>query len=193
VKVQNWDKTITAIPTHAFITGSFKNWRGMSRSNSRRIKRAIQIDLASIRFLEEEEVERFSRFALLRDYVAAKRGEIAEFNAESGRNPSLNADIRRLTNVGTFRAYLLSYLRNHPQIRQDRTLMVRQLAPGPQGLPLEVYCFSGDIVWANYEGIQSDIFDHFLAIAPEFGLRIFQSPSGADISSLSREGTTPEG
>jgi miniconductance mechanosensitive channel len=184
VKVQNWDKTITTIPTHAFISGSFKNWRGMSRSNSRRIKRALYIDVTSVRFLEEGEIERFSHFALLRDYIAAKRAELTEFNAEPGRNPELNADIRRLTNLGTFRAYLLAYLNNHPKIRQDRTLIVRQLESGPQGLPLEVYCFSSDIVWANYEGIQSDIFDHFLAIAQEFGLRIFQSPSGADLAQL---------
>ncbi|MBW2418430.1 MAG: mechanosensitive ion channel family protein [Deltaproteobacteria bacterium] len=188
VKVQNWDKTITTIPTHAFISGSFKNWRGMSSSNSRRIKRAIFIDLTSVRFLREDEIERFSNFALLRDYIPGKRSELAEHNTAPGRNPEFDADIRRLTNVGTFRAYLLAYLLNHPKIRQDRTLIVRQLDPGPQGLPLEIYCFSGDIVWANYEGIQSDIFDHFLAIAPEFGLRVFQSPTGAD---LARVGAAP--
>jgi miniconductance mechanosensitive channel len=187
VKVQNWDKTITTIPTHAFISGSFKNWRGMSRANSRRIKRAIYIDLTSVRFLDDEEIERFSHFALLRDYVERKRAELAEYNAAEDRNPELNADIRRLTNVGTFRAYLVSYLRHHPKIRQDQTLIVRQLDPGPLGLPLEVYCFSSDIVWARYEGIQSDIFDHFLAIASEFGLRVFQSPSGADLARLGRE------
>jgi miniconductance mechanosensitive channel len=184
VKVQNWDKTITTVPTHAFITSAFKNWRGMSESESRRIKRSLHIDISSIRFLGDEELERISRFSLLKDYMAEKHREIQTFNAEPGRDREISADIRRLTNVGTLRAYMLSYLRNHPSIHRDRTLLVRQLSPGPEGLPIEIYCFTNDIVWANYEDIQSDIFDHFLAIAPEFGLRIFQQPAGADLSSL---------
>jgi miniconductance mechanosensitive channel len=184
VKVQNWDKTITTVPTHAFITSSFKNWRGMSDSNSRRIKRSLSVDVTSVRFLEEDEIERFSQFALLRDYMADKRGELSAHNAEDGRNQEINADIRRLTNAGTLRAYMFEYLKNHPKIHQGRTLIVRQLAPGPEGLPLEIYCFTNDIVWANHEGIQSDLFDHFLAIAPEFGVRIFQQPSGADVAQL---------
>ena len=184
VKVQNWDKTITTVPTHAFITGSFKNWRGMSESNSRRIKRSLSIDVTSIRFLDENEVERFERFGLLSDYIARKRGEISEYNAGEGRDSGINADIRRLTNVGTFRAYVLAYLQANPKIHKDRTLIVRQLGPTPNGLPIEIYCFTNDIAWANYEGIQSDIFDHLLAIAPEFGLRIFQSPAGSDLARL---------
>ncbi len=184
VKIQNWDKTITTVPTHAFITSSFKNWRGMSDSNSRRIKRSLYVDVTSIRFLEEGEIERFSQFAALHDYIADKRGELATHNAEAGRNPEINADIRRLTNVGTLRAYMFEYLKRHPKIHPARTLIVRQLPPGPEGLPLEIYCFTNDIVWANHEGIQSDIFDHFLAIAPEFGVRIFQQPSGADLATL---------
>jgi miniconductance mechanosensitive channel len=184
VKVQNWDKTITTIPTHKLIETSFKNWRGMSQAGGRRIKRAIAFDMSSIRFLEEDEIERFSRFALLQDYFAAKREELAAYNAEPGRDASLNADIRRLTNIGTLRAYIFSYLRNHPKIHQAMTLLVRQLAPSGQGLPIEIYAFTNDTVWAAYEDIQADIFDHVLAIAPEFGLRPFQQPSGEDLKRL---------
>ncbi len=186
VKIQNWDKTITTIPTHAFITSSFKNWRGMSESNSRRIKRSLHVDVTSIRFLDEDEIERFSQFALLRDYIAGKRSELAAHNADGGRNPAINADIRRLTNVGTLRAYMLEYLKAHPKIHPDRTLIVRQLPPGPEGLPIEIYCFTNDIVWANHEGIQSDLFDHFLAIAQDFGVRIYQRPSGADLAGFAQ-------
>ncbi len=184
VKIQNWDKTITTVPTHAFISGAFKNWRGMSESNSRRIKRSLFIDISSIRFLEDAEVDHFERFALLRDYVGKKRTALGDYNSDPGRDVSLNADIRRLTNVGTFRAYILSYLRSHPKIHQDLTLIVRQLKSGPEGLPIEIYCFANDIAWANYEDIQSDLFDHFFAIAPEFGLRVYQSPSGGDLAAL---------
>ena len=184
VKVQNWDKTITTIPTHKLIEDSFKNWRGMSDSKSRRIKRSIQIDVGSIRFLEPGEIEAFGRFSLLADYIARKREELGENNSREGIDPALSADIRNLTNVGTFRAYVLEYLKRHPKIHQSRTLIVRQLASTAQGLPLEVYCFSSDTNWANYEGIQSDIFDHLFAIAPEFGLRVFQTPSGRDLAAL---------
>jgi miniconductance mechanosensitive channel len=187
VKIQNWDKTVTTVPTHALITGSFKNWRGMSLSGGRRIKRSFFIDVTSIRFLEPGEVSRFEDFALLGDYVRAKCGELERHNAAEGRNPEINADIRRLTNVGTLRAYILSYLRNHPKIHQNMTLLVRQLAPGPKGLPIEIYCFTNTTDWNAYEAIQSDVFDHILAIVPEFGLRVFQSPSGADVERLTRE------
>jgi miniconductance mechanosensitive channel len=184
VKIQNWDKTITTVPTYAFISSSFKNWSGMSESKSRRIKRSLHIDVTSTRFLEPDEIKKFEKISLLRDYFEAKDAQLRAYNAEPGRDASVNADIRRLTNVGTLRAYMLSYLRNHPKIHQEQTLIVRQLSPSPEGLPIEIYCFTNDIVWANYEGIQSDIFDHFLAIAPEFGIRIFQNPSGADFASL---------
>jgi len=184
VKVQNWDKTITTIPTHAFISDSFKNWRGMSNAHARRIKRALYVDMRSVRFLEDEEVERCGRMALLRDYVRTKRKELAEWNEQDGRDRSINADIRRLTNVGTFRAYLLEYLRNHPKIDSEHTLIVRQLAPTAQGLPIEIYCFSNDIAWASYEGIQSDLFDHFIAIAHEFDLRLFQELGGNDLEPI---------
>ncbi|MCP3981929.1 MAG: mechanosensitive ion channel [bacterium] len=184
VKVQNWDKTITTIPTHKLITDSFKNWRGMSETGARRIKRSLCLDAGSVRFLTDEEIERFSNFRLLRDYIAGKRSELAEANAEPGRDPSINADIRRMTNIGTLRAYVVSYLRNHPSINQDLTLIVRQLAPGPDGLPLEIYTFTDTTAWAAYEGIQADLFDHLLAIVPEFGLRVFQKPAGADVAAL---------
>ena len=188
VKVQNWDKTITTIPTHKLIETSFKNWRGMSRSGGRRIKRAISFDMGSIRFLEDDEIERFARFALLKDYVAAKREELAAHNSEPGRDASVNADIRRLTNIGTLRAYIHSYLRNHPKIHQGMTLLVRQRSPSGEGLPIEVYAFTNDTSWAAYEGIQADIFDHILAVAPEFGLRPYQRPSGDDLARLGKSG-----
>jgi miniconductance mechanosensitive channel len=184
VKVQNWDKTITTIPTHKLISESFRNWRGMSESGGRRIKRALHIDLNSVRFLDDADVERFGRFALLRDYIAAKKEELAQHNRQPGIDPSLAADVRRLTNIGTLRNYIVQYLRQHPRIHQGMTLIVRQREPGPEGLPLEIYTFANDTAWARYEEIQSDIFDHILAVVPEFGLRLFQSPSGSDFARL---------
>jgi len=184
VKVQNWDKTITTIPTYRLITDSFKNWRGMSRSGVRRIKRAIFIDVSSIRFQTQDEVNHFTRFALLQDYVKNKEQKLSDYNA--GLETEVDADVnrRRLTNVGTFRAYAYNYLKNHPQIDSGMTLIVRQLSPGAEGLPLEIYCFTNTTEWAAYEDIQSDIFDHLLAIVPEFGLRLFQKPAGSDLASL---------
>ena len=180
VKVQNWDKTITTVPTHRLISDSFKNWRAMSQSGGRRIKRAIHIDMNSIRFLDDSDIERFGNFVLLRDYIRRKKHELDEYNANYASDTSLVANARRLTNIGTFRAYVVQYLRQHPKIHQDMTLMVRQLDPSPSGLPLQIYVFSNDIDWVSYEGIQSDIFDHIMAIVPEFKLRLFQNPSGAD-------------
>lgn len=182
VKIQNWDKTITTVPTHRFIDEGFKNWRGMSRSGGRRIKRAVQIDVSSVRFLTLEEIAGFERWDLLGGYIRAKREELAEHNESVATGGAVLADVRQLTNVGTFRAYVLNYLRNHPKIHsQGYTLMVRQLPPGPEGLPIELYCFSNDQVWENYEGIQGDLFDHILAILPEFDLRAFQRPTGRDL------------
>jgi miniconductance mechanosensitive channel len=182
VKVQNWDKTITTIPTHRLIADSFRNWRGMSESGGRRIKRAVHFDLSSIRFMTEEEVEHFKRFNLLKKYIDDKFESLAEYN----RGVAVDADVnrRRLTNIGTFRAYAWNYLSNHPAINKNMTLLVRQLAPGPQGLPLEIYCFTSTTAWADYEGIQGDIFDHLIAIVPEFGLRLFQEPTGNDIAGI---------
>ncbi len=184
VKVQNWDKTITTIPTHRLITDSFKNWRGMSQTGARRIKRAIYIDVSTIRMQTEEEVEHFKRFALLKDYIKNKEQELADYNAGLATEVDAEVNRRRLTNVGTFRAYAYNYLKNHPQIHEGMTLIVRQLAPGPEGLPLEIYCFTRTTAWADYEGIQSDIFDHLLAIVPEFGLRLYQKPAGSDLANL---------
>ena len=184
IKVQNWDKTITTIPTHRLITDSFKNWRGMSLSGGRRIKRSIYVDVSSIRFQSQDEVDHFTRFGLLKDYVRTKEDELADYNAELAAEVDAEVNRRRLTNVGTFRAYAFNYLKNHPRIRKDMTLIVRQLAPGPEGLPLEIYCFTDTTEWAAYEDIQSDIFDHLLAIVPEFGLRLFQKPAGSDLANL---------
>jgi len=169
VKVQNWDKTITTIPTHRLITDSFKNWRGMSQSGARRIKRAIFIDVSSIRFQTQDEVDHFTRFALLKDYIKNKEQELADYNEGLATEVDAEVNRRRLTNAGTFRAYAYNYLKNHPKIHKGMTLIVRQLGPGPEGLPLEIYCFTNTTAWGAYEDIQSDIFDHLLAIVPEFG------------------------
>ena len=184
VKVQNWDKTITTIPTYSLITESFKNWRGMAESGGRRIKRALNIDIGSIAFCDQEMLERFSKIQYITEYLDAKRSEITEWNQERNVDAADPLNGRRLTNVGTFRAYVVAYLRHHPMIRQDMTFLVRQLAPTAQGLPIEIYVFSRDQEWANYEDIQGDIFDHILAIAPSFDLRVYQTPSGGDIQDV---------
>lgn len=185
VKVQNFDRTVTTIPTKRFISDSFKNWRGMQESGGRRIKRAIYLDQTSVRFLSVEEKKHLAAISLLGDYLGAKQKEIDEWNAalaERGKEP---ANTRRITNLGTFRAYVVQYLKNHPRVHQSMTLIVRHLSPGPEGLPLEIYCFTNTTVWVDYEGIQADIFDHLLSILPEFGLRVFQQPSGSDMMSWS--------
>jgi miniconductance mechanosensitive channel len=184
VKVQNWDKTITTIPTHRLITDSFKNWRGMSQSGGRRIKRCVFLDVSSIRFQTRDEVDHFTRFALLKDYIKDKEQELTDYNAGLETEVEAEVNRRRLTNVGTFRAYAYNYLKNHPKIHAGMTLIVRQLAAGPEGLPLEIYCFTNTTEWATYEDIQSDIFDHLLAIVPEFGLRLYQKPAGSDLANL---------
>ncbi len=181
VKIQNFDKTITTVPTKRFISDPFKNWRGMRESGGRRIKRPMLLDQHSLHFLSAEEVENLRRFRLLGEYLEQKESEIREWNRtleEQGKDP---VNSRRITNIGTFRAYVERYLRAHKGVHQDMPLIVRQLAPTSDGLPLEIYCFTNTVVWADYEGIQSDIFDHLLAILPEFGLRVFQHPSGADM------------
>ncbi len=182
VKVQNWDKTITTIPTWRLINESYKNWRGMQESGGRRIKRSLLIDQTSVRFLTEDERGRMRRFLLIDDYLADKAAELERWNAElvaSGRDP---VNMRRSTNIGAFRAYVEQYLTNHPRIRKDMTLLVRQLQPTETGLPLEIYCFTSTVAWGEYEAIQSDIFDHLLAILPEFGLGLYQQPGGADVA-----------
>ncbi|WP_113906621.1 mechanosensitive ion channel family protein [Aliidiomarina celeris] len=184
VKVQNWDRTITMIPTRRFITNGFKNWRGMQESGGRRIMRNLMLDQQSIRFLSAEEIEKFKRFRLLRDYLKEKQHEIDDWNEQlkdEGKEP---VNTRRITNVGTFRAYVQRYLESHPGIHRDMMKMVRQLSPTPDGLPLQVYAFTNTTAWAEYEGIQSDIFDHLFAIVQEFGLRVYQHPSGTDLKEL---------
>ena len=184
VKVQNFDKTITTIPTKKLISDSFRNWRGMQESGGRRIKRSLYLDQQSIRFLIDAERQRLDRFALLDGYLPAKEAELEAWNASlpGGERDVVNR--RRVTNIGTFRAYVECYLRRHPGIHPGMTLIVRQLAPTSDGLPLELYCFTNTTAWQAYEGIQSDIFDHLLAILPEFGLQVFQHPSGADMRAM---------
>lgn len=183
VKIQNWDKTISTIPTHRFISESFKNWRGMTESGGRRIKRSLRIDMNSVRFLSDEEIERLSRYETLQDYMTEARRRIESYNAAKATGePGIIPEIRRLTNLGTFRSYVLNYLKSNPRISQEMTVLARQLAPGPQGVPIEIYCFSSDTAWANYEGLQGDLFDHLIAILPEFGLRAFQEPGGSDFA-----------
>ncbi len=184
VKVQNWDKTITTIPTHRLISESFKNWRGMSESGGRRIKRTFYIDTNSIRFLDDDDLAYFERFALLEEYIKTKRRELTEYNATHVQDPEIISNTKRLTNVGTLRAYLVEYLRRHSKVHQGMTQIVRQLEPTPHGLPMQIYCFASDTRWVTYEGIQSDIFDHILSIAPQFDLRVFQNPSGRDFAGV---------
>lgn len=183
VRVQNWDKTVTTIPTHRFISDAFKNWRYMSSSGGRRIKRALNMDVGSVRFLNAEEVDGFRAFALLRDYVDEKREALRKSNADLENDGNVNA--RRLTNLGTFRAYVLAYLKHHPEINSSMTLLVRQLDPTPQGLPLQVYAFTRSTVWDEHERVKGDVFDHLMAIAPSFGLQVFQEPSGGNIDKAS--------
>jgi len=185
VKVQNWDKTIATVPTAQLIQKSFRNWRGMSESGGRRIKRSLSIDMSTIRFLEEDEIERFSRFSPLKQYMESKIDELDSHNKENDPGSDLTWDPRRLTNIGTLRAYIVQYLRGNKRLHQEgMTLLVRQLQPGSQGLPIEIYCFANDTAWANYEDIQADIFDHLLSKLPEFGLKVFQEPSSSDFTSL---------
>jgi miniconductance mechanosensitive channel len=184
VKVQNWDKTISTIPAYALVSESVKNWRGMSESGGRRIKRALSIDMRSVRFCDAAMLERFGRFQLLRDHIAKKTTEIAEYNRRFEVDESELVNGRRMTNLGSFRAYVESYLRAHPQIHDEMTFLVRQLAPGATGIPIEIYVFSRDQRWVEYEGILADIFDHLLAVVPLFELRVFQQPSGADLETL---------
>ena len=184
VKIQNWDKTITTIPTYKLVETSFKNWRGMSESGGRRIKRAIYIDMNTIKLWDTQMLERFERFELLAEGLRQRRAEVERYNAEHVTDMKELINGRRLTNVGTLRAYIIAYLRQHPRIHQDLTFLVRQLAPTSNGLPIEIYVFTRDIEWVKYEEIQADIFDHLLAVMPMFDLRIFQEPTGADFTAL---------
>lgn len=184
VKVMNFDKTITMIPSYALISDSFKNWRSMQVSGGRRIKRSVYIDTSSVCFCTKEMIEEFQKIDYLTDYVTTRLNEINVYNIEHQINKESKANGRQLTNVGVFREYIHEYLRNHPKIHKDLTLIVRQLAPGDNGLPIEIYAFSNDTNWGVYESVQADIFDHIFAVVPIFGLRVFQNPTGHDIVHL---------
>ena len=184
VKVQNWDKTITTIPTYALITESFKNWRGMSEAEGRRIKRSISLDMNTVKFCTEEMLERYSKIQYISDYIKDKKQELQENNIQAKVDNSSLVNGKRMTNIGTFRAYVQAYLNNNPMINKEMTFLVRQLAPTENGIPIELYVFSKDKVWANYEAIQANIFDHILAVIPEFDLQVFQAPTGNDFNKL---------
>jgi miniconductance mechanosensitive channel len=185
IKVQNWDKTISVIPTHKLIDGSFKNWRGMQLAGGRRIKRSISIDLSSVEFCTEETLKKYQRFQLISEYIENKKQEVKEFNKGQKVNLEELVNGRRITNLGTFRAYLKAYLKQRSDIHQGLTFLVRHLEPGPNGLPIEVYVFAKTIEWGEYEDIQADIFDHIFAVVPQFDLRVFQYPTGKDFQHVS--------
>ena len=182
IRVQNWDKTISSVPTYALISDGFKNWRGMSESGGRRIKRSVRIDLNSIGFLDDSAFDKLTKVQALAPYLKQRKQEITEWNATQDIDNTNHANGRRLTNVGTFRAYLESWLAANPSINKDMTFLVRQLASDEFGLPIEIYIFSGEQRWAQYEGIMADIFDHVFAVLPEFNLRPYQRPAGADFN-----------
>lgn len=183
VKVQNFDKTIVSIPTWRLMSESFRNYRGMQQSGGRRIKRSLFIDATGVRFLTLEEEQRLGGVRLLGDYLATKRKELHDWNEAQGLVAELSANRRKLTNIGTFRAFALAYLKNHPDVHPNMTCMVRQMQTSAEGVPLEIYCFTRTTVWAEYERIQGDIFDYLLAVLPEFGLSLYQQPSGSDMRS----------
>ena len=184
VKVQNWDKTITTIPTWRLISESFQNWRGMQASGGRRIKRALNIDATRVGYLDERTLAQLCKSRLLDDYLARKHADIDKWNAELGDAGKAPINQRRLTNMGTFRAYAQAYIEAHPDINQRMTRMVRVLDPTPQGIPIQVYCFTDTTAWLDYERIQGDVFDHLVTILPEFGLALYQQPAGSDLAAL---------
>jgi len=184
VRVSNWDKTIASVPTHKFLEHSFRNWRGMFDSGGRRIKRAISIDMNTVHFLSADEISRLGRIGVLREYLTKRQSEIEDWNRDHCGDAEVITNQRRLTNLGSFRAYVVGWLKRNPQVHPNLTFIVRQLPPGPEGLPLEIYLFVSDTRWAVYEDVQSDIFDHLLAVLPEFGLRVYQRPAGSDVAGL---------
>ena len=192
ITVQNFDKTITTIPTKKLVTESFKNWRGMQEAGGRRIKRALYLDQHSVGFLDAAALQRLEQFAVLGDYLREKQAELNQWNTQLQAQGVAAVNARRVTNLGTFRAYVERYLRQHPGIHTDMTLLVRQLQPTTEGLPLEVYCFTRTTAWADYEGIQSDVFDHLLAILPAFGLRVFQASSDAMLMTAQQQRSAAE-
>ncbi|MDM3562916.1 mechanosensitive ion channel [Proteus vulgaris] len=184
VKVRNWDNTVTTIPTYSLISDSFKNWQAMTKSGGRRIKRSLSLDINSIHFLDKKQIDDLEKAHLLAPYIKNKESEINDFNATLGNESQVPLNQRAMTNIGTFRAYVEAYLKNHPNVHKQMTIMVRQLAPTSDGLPIEIYAFTNTTVWVQYEAIQSDIFDHIFAILPQFGLRVHQSPTGNDVRAL---------
>ncbi|MBT8178816.1 MAG: mechanosensitive ion channel [Eudoraea sp.] len=192
VKVQNWDKTITTIPTYALISDSFKNWRGMQDSGGRRIKRALILKQESVHFLTDTEVDELKKIDLIRKYLGDRVQKIEQYNQDRKVNRELMINGRNLTNLGVFRKYVETYLENHTAINKEMTMMTRQLAPTPQGIPLEIYVFSKDKRWQNYEFIMADIFDHFISAVPYFGLEIFELPSSLQPGNSGFTGVTPK-
>ncbi|MDC0358605.1 mechanosensitive ion channel family protein [Oligoflexia bacterium] len=184
IRIQNWDKTIASIPTHAFMSNSYSNWRGMSESGGRRIKRAISVDMTTVKFSTAEEIEKYKNIHLITDYITSKNEELKQFNRDNKIDESTLVNGRRITNLGTFRAYIEAYIKNHPMIHKGMTLLVRQLAPTETGIPIEIYAFSSDQSWGNYEAIQADIFDHIVAVISQFDLKVFQNPTGSDFGRL---------
>ena len=184
VKIQNWDKTIVTIPTYSLISDSFQNWRGMEEAGGRRIKRAVYIDMDSITFCSDDMLEKFKKIVVLEPYLAEKEKELEAYNKKFKTDPESVVNGRRQTNIGVFRAYLKAYLENRPDIHNDMTFLVRQLQPSEKGLPVEIYVFAKTTEWAKYEDIQADIFDHILAVIPEFGLKVYQFPSNSGIREL---------
>lgn len=186
VKVENWDKTISNIPTYSLVSESFVNWKGMEQSGGRRIKRSINIDMSSVKFCSQEMLEKFKKFVLIREYVENKQKEIDDFNSKLNVPPDQHFNGRRQTNLGIFRKYLEAYLRNHKMINQEMTFLVRHLQPTEKGIPIEIYVFCNDKRWAHYEAVQADIFDHILAVIPEFDLSVYQAPSGRDLAQIGK-------
>jgi len=181
VKVANWDKTISTVPTYSFVSDSFKNWRGMQESGGRRIKRSINLKISKVKFCDQEMLDRFSKVDLVKDYIAQRQKEIDAYNSEKHIDTKSSVvNGRRMTNIGILRAYILSYIKQNPNINQDMTCMVRQLEATEKGVPLEVYCFSSIQAWVDYERIQSDMFDHILAAVSQFDLEVFENPAGSD-------------
>jgi miniconductance mechanosensitive channel len=181
VKVQNFDKTIVTIPAYTLVSDSFKNWRGMQESGGRRIKRPVYIDTASIKFCNQEMIEKFKKIHYLTDYITEKEEELKKYNEVNSLEDDLLINGRHLTNIGTFRTYIQNYVSDYPGIHRGMNRVVRQLQPNEYGLPLEIYAFTESTDWVNYEKIQADIFDHILAVAGEFELRVFQNPTGYDL------------
>lgn len=184
VKVENFNRTITAVPAYALVSDAFINWRSMVNSGGRRIKRAIYIDASGVKFCDDLMMKRLRKIYLLENYMDAKQKEIESYNTELNADLSVFVNGRRLTNIGTFRAYIMEYLKQHPGIHKETTVMVRQLESNGDGIPLEIYAFANTVKWTEYEGIQADIFDHLYSIAQEFGLTVYQHPAGSDFRKI---------